>query len=35
MVRTSKVDWQLTTNLASVSMAKLQSLARELLDFGR
>ena len=31
MVRTSKSDWQLTTNLASVSMAKLQSLAGQLL----
>ena len=32
MVRTSTVDWQLTTNLASVSMTTLRSLARTLLD---
>jgi hypothetical protein len=32
LVMTSKFDWQLTTNLASVSMAELQSLARELVD---
>ena len=35
LVMTSKFDWQLTTNLASVSMTKLQSLARELVDPGR
>ncbi len=32
MVVTTKFDWQLTTNLASVSMVKLQSLAGALLD---
>ena len=35
LVVTSKFDWQLTTNLASVSMAKLQSLAGALLDPAR
>ena len=32
LVMTSTFDWQLTTNLASVSMVKLQSLARELVN---
>lgn len=32
MVRTSSVDWQLTTNLPSVSMATLRRLAATLLD---